>query len=79
MVLALEVKKKKRVESSKRRSSIQIYWCCSLDSLVEVSEALKPSRAGDIKLIMPRGITQFPFKHFLSLPDTTQFEVGAYS
>ena len=43
--------KEEKVESSKRRSSIQIYWCCSLDSSVEVSEALKPSRAGDIKLI----------------------------
>lgn len=60
------------MESTKRRSSIQIYRCCSLDSLVEAFEALKPSRAGDIKLIMPRGITQFPFRRFLSLPDATQ-------
>lgn len=60
------------MESTKRRSSIQIYRCCSLDSLVEAFEALKPSRAGDIKLIMPRGITQFPFRRFRSLPDATQ-------
>lgn len=53
-----------RMESSRRRSSIQIYWCCSLDSVVEVSKTLKLSRAGDIKLIMPRGITEFPFKLF---------------
>lgn len=78
MTLELEVKNK-RWESDDCRS-FQIYWCCSLDSLAEVSlRLLKQRREGRIKLIMPRGNKEFPVKHLLSLSDTTQFEVCTYS
>lgn len=67
MALELEVKNK-RWESDDCRSSFRIYWCCSLDSLAEVSlRLLKQSREGCIKLIMPRGNKEFPVKHLLSL------------
>lgn len=73
---SLDVKKKEwRVVSIGPLSSF--IGVVHLTALVEVSEALKPSRAGDIKPIIPRGITSFP-SNILSL-SPGQHTVWSYS